>query len=49
VKETSTDSNGYWECRLPSGRFGVEYTHKNFKPVNRNISIPDGVDTFEVR
>lgn len=49
IKETSTDSDGYWECRLPSGRFGVEYTHKNFKPINRPITIPEGVGSYEVK
>lgn len=49
IKETSTDSDGYWECRLPSGRFGVEYTHKNFKPVNRPVTIPEGVSSYEVK
>ena len=49
IKETSTDKNGYWECRLPSGNFGVEYTHKNFKPVNRPLEVPEGVNSFEVK
>jgi hypothetical protein len=49
IKEASTDASGYWECRLPPGRFGVEYTHKKFKPINRNITVPSDVSSFEVK
>lgn len=49
VKETKSNREGYWECRLPSGRFSVEYTHKNFKPINVIVNIPDGVKSFEVK
>jgi hypothetical protein len=49
AKETKTNREGYWECRMPAGRFSVEYTHKNFKPINVMIDIPEGSKTFEVK
>ena len=49
VKSMSTDENGYWEVRLPPGRYGVEYIHKKFKPINRTISLSSDDKSFEVR
>lgn len=49
VKTVKTDGNGYWEVRLPSGKFGVEYIHKKFKPVNKTVELLDGTKEFEVR
>lgn len=49
IKKIQTNNDGYWSARLPSGRFGIEYIHKKFKPINRTISIPEGVSEFEVR
>ena len=48
IKDLKTDVNGYWEVRLPAGRYGVEYLHKNFKPVNKTIKFDKEVKTFEV-
>lgn len=48
VKEVKTNDSGFWEVRLPSGRYGVEYLHKNFKPINRTIELKEGIKTFEV-
>jgi hypothetical protein len=49
VKNVTSDMNGYWESRLPSGKYGVEYIHKKFKPINKSIQLDDGIKTFEVR
>jgi hypothetical protein len=49
IKTRKTDSHGYWEVRLPSGKFSVQYTHKNFKPINLNIILEDGITDFEVK
>lgn len=49
IKKITTNDDGYWSARLPSGKFGVEYIHKKFKPINRTISIPENVTEFEVR
>ena len=39
VKSIKTDDEGLWEVRLPGGKYGIEYIHKNFKPINRTIEI----------
>lgn len=49
IKTRQTDSDGYWEVRLPPGKFGVEYTHKKFKPINLVIELPEDIDEFEVK
>lgn len=49
IRNIITDQNGYWDSRLPSGQYGVEYIHKKFKPINKTIQIEDGIKSFEVR
>ena len=49
IKDVKSDDNGYWEVRLPHGRYGVEYIHKNFKPVNKTIEIDKKDKIYEVR
>jgi hypothetical protein len=49
IKKIATNDDGHWSARLPSGKFGVEYIHKKFKPINRTILIPENVTEFEVR
>ena len=49
VKNTKTNSDGYWEARMPEGRFGIEYLHKNFKPINRTIELKKEDREYEVR
>lgn len=49
VKNTKTNQDGYWEVRLPPEKYGVEYIHKKFKPINRVITLENGTSSFEVR
>lgn len=49
IKNVNSDANGHWEVRLPAGRFGVEYIHEKFKPINRTIELEEGQDEYEVR
>jgi hypothetical protein len=49
VKGLSSDANGHWEVRLPAGRFGVEYIHKKFKPINRTVELEEAQNEYEVR
>lgn len=49
LRSLKTDDDGRWEARLPSGKYGIEYIHKKFKPINRTIEIPEDVKEFEVR
>jgi hypothetical protein len=49
IKNSKTNAEGYWEVRLPSGKYGVEYIHKRFKPINRVIELSDELREYEVR
>ena len=49
IKNVLTNHDGYWEARLPSGDYGVEYVHNKFRPINRTINIPDNTNEYEVR
>ena len=49
VKNTKTNQDGYWEVRLPPEKYGVEYIHKKFKPINRVVTLENGTSSFEVR
>ena len=49
VKSIKTDVEGVWEVRLPGGKYGVEYLHKNFKPINRTIQFENSQKSFEVK
>lgn len=48
IKTRKTDSKGFWEVRLPPGKFGVQYTHKKFKPINITIELEEGITEYEV-
>ena len=49
IKNIKTNVDGYWDVRLPSGKFGVEYIHKKFKPINKTVELLDGTKEVEVR
>ncbi len=49
IRKILTDREGYWEARIPSGRYIVKYVHHKFKPVSKDITISDRDKEFEVR
>ena len=49
IKRRKTDKQGYWEVRLPPGRYGVEYIQKGYKPINVFIDIEKNIKEFEVK
>jgi len=49
IKNTSSNLDGYWDARLPPGDYGIEYIHKNFKPINKVINLEENITTYEVR
>jgi NADH:ubiquinone oxidoreductase subunit D len=53
VKTRTTDSEGYWEARIPPGQYVVEinpqHINKKFNPININININENMHEFEVR
>jgi hypothetical protein len=53
IKSTKTNMAGTWMCRLEGGqKYAVEitgqYKEKDLVPVNKVISVPVGVDEYEV-
>lgn len=49
VKKVKSSSEGYWEARLPSGRYGIEYVRSGYKPVNKVIYLDGSSNNVEVR
>lgn len=49
VKSTKTNPTGYWSVILTSGKYGVEYIHQKFKPINKVIEITNDMATYEVK
>lgn len=49
VKRRKTDKDGYWEVRLPPGKYGVEYRQEGYRPINRTIILDRTMKSFEVR
>lgn len=48
IKKRKSDSDGYWDVRLPVGKYGVEYIQSGFRPINRTIEVSKSMKTFEV-
>lgn len=48
LKSTRSGKGGYWETRLPPGRYGVEYIHDRFKPVNSVIEVDNSTKRYRV-
>lgn len=49
IKSAKSNNDGYWDFRLPAGTYSMQYIHSKFKPINKNISIPNNVKEFEVK
>lgn len=53
IKSRTSDSDGYWEARLPAGEYIVEldasHINSKFRPKNINIEINESMHEFEVK
>jgi len=49
IKTNKTNIDGYWESRLPTGKYNIEYIHNKFKPINKEIEVPKNVKEYEVK
>ena len=49
IRSMKTDAEGYWDARLPAGKYGVEYLCKKFKPINRTINLQDNLTEYRVQ
>lgn len=48
VKSIQSDKNGYWECRLPAGKYNLELLVGKLKPINKFFEINKDAKEFEV-
>lgn len=48
VRNMLTDSKGYWEARLPAGKYRITMDHDNFKTIEKIITLEKSMKKFEV-
>lgn len=48
IRNIVTDSNGFWECRLPVGKYSIEMIHPKLKTINKQFELLTGTKTFEI-
>lgn len=49
IKRKKTDKDGYWEVRIPPGKYGVEYRQEGYRPINRVVLLDATMKSFEVK
>lgn len=49
IRTKLSDENGYWEVKLPPGKYGIEYVNKGFKPINLSAEITNDMKEFAVK
>ena len=48
IRNILTDKDGYWESRLPAGRYSVEMIHPKLKTINKEFQISKDTKSYEV-
>jgi len=49
IRNLNSDKDGYWEAKLPGGKYKVTYSHNKFKPIEKNIEFSNSLKNYEVR
>ena len=49
IREVTSDKDGYWESRLPSGKFSSEILIGGIKPINRAFELLTDIKEFELK
>lgn len=49
IKSAKTSPKGYWSAIIEPGKYGVEYIHERFKPINKVINVTNDMATYEVK
>ena len=53
IKSRETDSDGYWEARVPVGSYSVElnasHINPKFRPINKNVILEETMNEVEVK
>lgn len=48
IRSIKTNSDGYWEARLPAGSYKIIYSHEKFNDIIKDVEIPKGSINFRV-
>ncbi len=48
IRGIKTNSDGYWEARLPNGVYKIIYSHEKFNDIIKEIEIPKDSVNFRV-
>ena len=48
IRNLITDKDGYWECKLPSGRYSIEMIHPKLKTINKEFELAKDIKIYEV-
>lgn len=48
IRSLITTKEGYWECKLPHGKYSLEMIHPKLKTMNKSFEIQRDVKIFEV-
>ena len=48
IRELKTNKEGYWECKLPSGKYSLEMIHPRLKTINKIFELQKNMKEFEV-
>jgi hypothetical protein len=48
VRNLITDKDGYWECKLPHGKYSIEMIHPKIKTINKEFELLKDIKSYEV-
>ena len=48
IRNILSDKEGYWECRIPPGRYRLTMDHSNFKTIEKELSLGEDIKSYEV-
>ena len=48
IRNLLTDKDGYWECKLPHGKYSIEMIHPKIKTINKQFELSKDMKIYEV-
>ena len=48
IRNLLSDKDGYWECRIPPGRYRLTMDHSNFKTIEKDLELGNNIKSYEV-
>ena len=49
IRESFSDNYGYWEARLPVGEYSIVFSHEDFEPYSKTVSLNNDKKEVEIR